>query len=297
MQGNLILDTDDINYLVQSFTIPQLRHELHHAEVEYAVCRQLGDKYSTYYRDYAEACQLAIDIQRWLQPKPSPRGNSKGLINIEDLKARTDIVEVASRYTTLKKSGKRFTGLCPLHNEKHPSFVVYPNEQRWHCFGACSTGGDVIGFVMKTENISFGDALHLLGERVGIGRQARQKQKPKKISGGTRRIEEYCLALLLQHPELSANGLLAEYFINSENREVFYNLMQGKELDSALGEHYDHLLELKLSTEKLEERLTDCILRLRERYLRALAMKQTDASEVSRQLKDVLVQQRQLRRL
>ena len=72
---------------------------------------------------------------------------------IDEVKQKTDIVEVISQYATLKKSGRNLTALCPFHSEKNPSFFVYPEQQSWHCFGACNTGGDVLSFIMKKENI------------------------------------------------------------------------------------------------------------------------------------------------
>ena len=87
---------------------------------------------------------------------------------IEDVKQRSDIVEVIGQYTTLKKAGRTYRGLCPFHSEKTPSFFVYPEQQSWHCFGACATGGDVFAFVMKKQTVSFGEALQLLAGRSGI---------------------------------------------------------------------------------------------------------------------------------
>ncbi len=87
---------------------------------------------------------------------------------IDEVKERLDIVEVISQYVPLKKSGRNYKGLCPFHSEKTPSFVVFPENQSWHCFGACSTGGDVFSFIMKRENLDFGEALALLAARAGV---------------------------------------------------------------------------------------------------------------------------------
>jgi len=87
---------------------------------------------------------------------------------IDEVKQRTDTVEVIGQYVRLTKAGRTFRGLCPFHSEKTPSFFVYPEQQSWHCFGACNTGGDVFSFIMKKEAINFGDALRLLAERTGL---------------------------------------------------------------------------------------------------------------------------------
>ncbi|MBI2979819.1 MAG: hypothetical protein HYY41_03210 [Chloroflexi bacterium] len=87
---------------------------------------------------------------------------------IDEVKQRTDIVEVIGQYTTLTKAGRTFRALCPFHSEKHASFFVYPEQQSWHCFGACNIGGDVFSFVMKKQDIDFAETLRLLAQRAGV---------------------------------------------------------------------------------------------------------------------------------
>ena len=87
---------------------------------------------------------------------------------VDDVKSRLDIVDVVGGYLSLQKAGRYFKAPCPFHTERTPSFIVYPDRQNWHCFGACSTGGDVISFVSRKENLDFSGALRLLAERAGV---------------------------------------------------------------------------------------------------------------------------------
>ena len=86
---------------------------------------------------------------------------------LDELIYRCDIVEVISKYVSLKKSGSRYVGLCPFHSEKTPSFSVSPDKQLYHCFG-CGEGGNVITFIMKEENLPFIDAVRLLADMYGM---------------------------------------------------------------------------------------------------------------------------------
>ena len=96
-----------------------------------------------------------------------------------------DIIDYVSQYVQLKKSGRDYSGLCPFHNEKTPSFHVSREKQLFHCFG-CGASGNLVQFVMRTENLDFVDALHLLADRAGIiipesgGRVSDEEHEKKK---------------------------------------------------------------------------------------------------------------------
>jgi DNA primase len=118
---------------------------------------------------------------------------------IDEVKQKIDIAEVIGQYAALKKAGRNLTALCPFHSEKHPSFFVYPEQQSWHCFGACNTGGDVFAFIMKKEGLDFGEALRVLAQRSGV-------TLPSKFAGTTRQEEK--------EPFFSANEAAALYYHN-----------------------------------------------------------------------------------
>ncbi|MGM9625085.1 MAG: DNA primase, partial [Eubacteriales bacterium] len=86
---------------------------------------------------------------------------------IEELKIRNNIEDVISSHVSLKRAGSNYVGLCPFHNEKSPSFTVFSATRSFYCFG-CGAGGDVITFVMKTENLDYIGAVTFLAKRAGI---------------------------------------------------------------------------------------------------------------------------------
>jgi len=136
---------------------------------------------------------------------------------IDDVKQRADIVEVIGEYVRLTKSGRTFRGLCPFHSEKNPSFYVYPEQQTWHCFGACSTGGDAFSFIMKKQGVSFGEALRLLADRAGITvskRSVAEAEGKERLYQANQAAAQYFHNLLLNSPAgekarryLSSRGL------------------------------------------------------------------------------------------
>lgn len=101
---------------------------------------------------------------------------------VEEIRHRTDIVELIGSYVTLKRTGSNFGGLCPFHSEKTPSFTVFPDSESFYCFG-CGAGGDAITFVMKNENLDYPSAVEVLAARAGI--QIVREQE--KNSGGLTR--------------------------------------------------------------------------------------------------------------
>jgi len=86
---------------------------------------------------------------------------------IQEVRDRIDIVDLVGRYVELKRAGRNFKGLCPFHNEKSPSFNVNPDRQIFHCFG-CGEGGDVFGFLIRREGLTFPEAARQLASECGI---------------------------------------------------------------------------------------------------------------------------------
>jgi DNA primase len=97
----------------------------------------------------------------------------------EKVKQQADIVRVVGEYVRLKKSGQNFTGLCPFHAEKSPSFAVHPTKQFYHCFG-CGKGGDVFNFVMEMEKCPFPEAIRIVAEKCGISIPRPKERSPEE---------------------------------------------------------------------------------------------------------------------
>jgi DNA primase len=95
------------------------------------------------------------------------------------VKQQADIVRVVGEYVRLKKSGQNFTGLCPFHAEKSPSFAVHPTKQIYHCFG-CGVGGDVFKFVMDMEKCPFPESIRIVAEKCGIAVPQARERSPEE---------------------------------------------------------------------------------------------------------------------
>ncbi len=113
----------------------------------------------------------------------------------ERVKQQADIVRVVGEYVRLKKSGQNFTGLCPFHGEKTPSFAVHPTKQIFHCFG-CGKGGDVFSFVMEMEKCQFPEAVRIVAEKCGIS-----IPQPKEQSAEERKENQQRSLLVEMHRE------------------------------------------------------------------------------------------------
>ena len=127
---------------------------------------------------------------------------------IEEVRVRTDIVEIISEYVTLQRKGKNHLGLCPFHAEKTPSFTVTPEKQIFYCFG-CHVGGNVFSFLMKRENWTFIETVRHLAHRSGVSLPERELSATERKKRERRRrweeIHEWAAAyfqeILLEKPE------------------------------------------------------------------------------------------------
>ncbi|MGH2925927.1 MAG: DNA primase, partial [Solirubrobacterales bacterium] len=104
---------------------------------------------------------------------------------VERVKEAADIVQIVSAHTELRRGGERYTGLCPFHEERTPSFSVNPREKLYHCFG-CGVGGDVIKFVEEKEGLGFPEAVETLADRYGVEIEL-ESQDPRQEDARRRR--------------------------------------------------------------------------------------------------------------
>ncbi len=144
--------------------------------------------------------------------------------SLERVKQSADIVEVISAHTDLRRAGARWTGLCPFHDERTPSFSVDAQEKLYHCFG-CGVGGDVIKFVEEKDGLGFADAVELLADRYGVELEREQedpkaearRQQRRRLEQLLERVAAYYAHYLWEAPEAEkARAYLAERGLGEE---------------------------------------------------------------------------------
>lgn len=136
---------------------------------------------------------------------------------VDEIKQKVDILDLVSQTVKLRKSGRSYAGLCPFHqNTRTPAFYVFPETQTWHCFGACGMGGDIFTFVMKKENVDFGDALRILAERAGV----RLHRDPQETSNVKRLNEINQAAASFFNYQLKHSGEAADIRAYLEKRRI-----------------------------------------------------------------------------
>ena len=139
------------------------------------------------------------------------------------VKQQADIVRVIGEYVRLKKSGQNFSGLCPFHQEKTPSFSVSPVKQMYYCFG-CGKGGDVFQFVMELEKSPFPEAVRTVAEKCGIA-----IPKPRERSPEERRENQQRTSLVDMHREAAA--FFSKHLLSSTEGKAALGYLEDRGLD------------------------------------------------------------------
>jgi DNA primase len=168
------------------------------------------------------------------------------MATVDEIKSKLDIIEIVGRYAALQKSGRSFKALCPFHNEKTPSFFVFPERQTWRCFGACAAGGDIFTFIMRIENLTFTEALKRLADEAGVVIPSRRRTADEEpIYQANEAAREYFSKHLA-----SEAGIEARAYI--EKRRLSSSSMIGFELGLSPNDGHslrDHLIGRGFKTE------------------------------------------------
>lgn len=163
----------------------------------------------------------------------------------DEILQSVDIVEVIGRYVQLKRAGSNFSGKCPFHNEKTPSFMVSPQKQIFKCFG-CGVGGDVITFIKEFERVDFRDAVKILAKdaNIDLAQYEKNYEKYEEMNQGKEKIKRL-------------HKLAQDFFVKSlqGNKEAIAYLKKQRKLSDdtiktfgigyAPNSHYDLLQKLR----------------------------------------------------
>jgi DNA primase len=172
----------------------------------------------------------------------------------EQVKSSVDIVKVIGEYVRLKKAGgsPRYTGLCPFHTEKTPSFSVHSGHQFYHCFG-CNASGDLFKFIMEIERISFFEALKLLAERNGMSMPKREYSDPDaKLRAALVEMHETA-ARVFQSNLNGPAGTQARQYLASRNVTPEQIAEFGLGLSDPSGNQLVRQFESRFAPEQLEQ--------------------------------------------
>jgi DNA primase len=142
----------------------------------------------------------------------------------DEIKARVDLVELIGRTVQLKRVGSQFSGLCPFHAEKTPSFYVRPQTQSWHCFG-CNKSGTAFDWVMEREHLEFGEALRTLAALTGVAlpehRDPEVEEQTRRLYSILERAQNYYQGLLWGSTAGAARAYLARRGLEDETLKTF----------------------------------------------------------------------------
>ena len=149
------------------------------------------------------------------------------MTDIDQVRGAADIVKIVGDYVKLRKSGANFTGLCPFHQEKTPSFSVHPVKQIFHCFG-CGVGGDVFKFVMLMDSLPFPEALRRVAEKVGVRIEERAGEETYDANTKLR-------ASLMKLHDVAAKFFAAQLGATAEGRAARAYLAERGMTDEVVG--------------------------------------------------------------
>ncbi|MDF1513393.1 MAG: DNA primase, partial [Anaerolineae bacterium] len=194
----------------------------------------------------------------------------------DDIKDKLDITDYIRRRVQLQKAGRNFKGLCPFHTEKTPSFFVFPDNHRWHCFG-CGKGGDIFTFAMEIEGIDFHTALEDLANQAGVilrplsPAQQEQASEADRLRALIQDAASYYHTLLLTAPQADhARTYLHNRSVTAEGIEIFqlgYSMNSWDALRTHLfgkGYSIDELVKSGMLVQREDQRTYD---RFRDRVM------------------------------
>ncbi len=176
---------------------------------------------------------------------------------IDDLLSRADIVDVVDKRVKLRKTGKNYSGLCPFHQEKSPSFSVEPDKQFYYCFG-CGAGGNAIGFLMNFDNLDFPQAVEALAADLGL-------DVPREATSRTEQVRQSRAALMLAQLD-QANRFYQAQLRQHDNRQAAVDYLKARGLSGTIARDFmlgyappgwDNLLARLGDTEEARKLLLD----------------------------------------